>query len=84
MNQFEMFTPTAQRQTAMPTADGVRPRLDAVLRQLRDGSAGEWTDAVRRRWAVVFPQMCDWLPEEERAEKLAEFGHLFTRADATR
>ncbi len=61
----------------MPTADSVRPRLEAVLAQLRDGSSSAWTQAERRRWYVVFPQMCEWLPENERALKRAEFLRLW-------
>lgn len=76
MSQIEMFAPPAPKKPLMPTAETVRPRLDAVLRQLRDGSSSRWTRAERRRWSVVFPQMCDWLPESERELKRAEFQRL--------
>ena len=79
MSQLEMFAPPAQRQPEMPTAASVRPRLEAVLRQLRDGSASAWSQAERRRWAVIFPQMCAWLPDGERETKRAEFASLFGR-----
>lgn len=77
MAQFEMFAPPAPKRQPLPTADSVRPRLNAVLAQLRDGTASAWSDAERRRWFVVFPQMCEWLPEEERAIKREEFRSLF-------
>jgi hypothetical protein len=64
----------------MPTADTVRPKLEAVLRQLRDGGASEWSEAEQRRWQVIFPQMCDWLPEDEREIKRAEFRRLVNSA----
>ena len=76
MSQLEMFAPPAQKRPEMPTADSVRPRLNAVLRQLRDGTASGWSDAERRRWRVVFPQMCEWLPEDEREQKRTEFRTL--------
>jgi hypothetical protein len=76
MNQLEMFAPPKQRQSEMPTADTVRPRLEAVLRQLADGSANLWPEAEKRRWLVVFPQMCEWLPQDERAEVRARFERL--------
>lgn len=77
MPQLEMFAPLAPQRPEMPTADRVRPRLDTVLLQLRDGTASSWSDAERRRWAVVFPQMCAWLPEEERESKRKEFSDLW-------
>jgi hypothetical protein len=60
----------------MPTADTVRPKLDAVLDQIRTGQSANWSEAERRRWRVVFPQMCEWLPEGERELKRAEFRQL--------
>lgn len=76
MNQLEMFAPQQQRQAEMPTAETVRPRLVAVLRQLTDGSAARWSESEKRRWIVVFPQMCEWLPEDERTTMRAEFERL--------
>ena len=78
MLQLEMFAPPAAKRPEMPTADSVRPRLHAVLRQLRDGTAAGWSDAERRRWFVVFPQMCAWLPEDERDAARQEFGRLWS------
>lgn len=76
MNQLELFAPPAQKKAEMPTADSVRPRLEAVLQQLRDGSASRWSKAEKGRWSVVFSQMCEWLPEPERELKRAEFLRL--------
>lgn len=76
MSQLEMFDAPAPRQAAMPTAETIRPRLDAVLRQLRDGTSDGWSQAERRRWSVVFPQMCAWLPEDERKAKREAFSAL--------
>ena len=55
---------------------GVRPKLDAVLDQIRTGQSSEWSEAERRRWRAVFPQMCEWLPEGEREIKREEFRRL--------
>ena len=78
MSQLEMFAPPAPKRPEMPTADSVRPRLNAVLRQLRDGTASGWSNAERRRWFVVFPQMCAWLPEDESEAKRQEFSRLWS------
>lgn len=77
MSQLELFEAPAPRKIVMPTAETVRPRLEAILEQVKGGQAVKWSDAERRRWGVVFPQMCEWLPEEERELKRAEFRHLF-------
>jgi hypothetical protein len=77
MIQLELFAPPTQKKPEMPTADSVRPRLETVLAQLRDGSASRWSEAEQRRWYVVFPQMCEWLPEPEREFKRAEFLRLW-------
>ncbi len=80
MSQFEMFAPPAPRKPEMPTAESVRPKLDSVLKQLREGRGSEWSEAEQRRWRVIFPQMCEWLPEGERELKRAEFRPLVDRA----
>jgi len=77
MVQLELFPPPAQRKAEMPTADSVRPRLEAVLQQLREGSASRWSKAERERWFVVFPQMCEWLPADERDITRVEFLRLW-------
>jgi hypothetical protein len=76
MSQLELFEAPAQKRTITPTAETVRPRLDAVLDQIRSGRASKWSEAEHRRWRVVFPQMCEWLPEDERELKRAEFRRL--------
>ncbi|MBV8563827.1 MAG: hypothetical protein JO273_00050 [Methylobacteriaceae bacterium] len=77
MTQLEMsFGTPARRSADSPTIDSIRQRLEAVLQQLRDGSASQWSKAEQRRWSVVFPQMCEWLPQTEREVKRAEFLRL--------
>ena len=68
----------------MPTADTVRPRLESVLQDIREGRASNWSLAEQRRWEVVFPQMCEWLPEGEREQKRAEFRRLIGPSEHTR
>lgn len=67
----------------MPTAESVRPRLETVLRQLRDGSSAKWSESERRRWSVVFPQMCEWMPEDERSALRNEFQGLIAGLEAS-
>ncbi|NJN36030.1 MAG: hypothetical protein HC794_02015 [Nitrospiraceae bacterium] len=76
MSQIEMFAPVLKPKAALPTPETVRLRVDAVLKELRDGTASGWPESVWRRWKVVFPQMCEWLPESERDAKRSEFQKL--------
>ena len=77
MSQLEMFSAApAPLRSTVPTAESVRPRLEAVLDQLRAGRVADWSEAEYRRWCVVFPQMCAWLPEDEAQAKRAAFREL--------
>lgn len=57
----------------MPTAEDVRPRLNAVLDQLRMADSMPLSEADQRFWRTVAPQMSRWLPADEREAYLASF-----------
>jgi hypothetical protein len=80
MAQFELFT-TAPPQSAAPSADEVRARLQAILAALRAGD--KWDERQTRYWRVVVPQMAQWLPADERPGLIGEFERLLAaRSDA--
>lgn len=77
MSQFEMFAPTAQPVSTVPSADQVRARLEALLNGLRAADTLPLTDKQLRFWQTVVPQMTNWLSAEEKAAVCAEFeGHI--------
>ena len=57
----------------------MRARLEAVLAPLRSASEPPWSAKETARWKLVFPQMADWLPPEERDAVRAEFAALIQR-----
>ncbi len=79
MNQLDMFGASAPEVAALPTAETVRPRLVEALELLRSTQDMPWTLPELRRWQVVFPQMTNWLPSDERAAMRAEFASLLGR-----
>ena len=76
MAQLELFAQPDVAVSTVPTVESVRGRLDAVLRLLRSASELPWSAKETARWKVVFPQMADWLPENERHEVREEFVRL--------
>ncbi|MDP3656693.1 MAG: hypothetical protein Q8R45_07000 [Brevundimonas sp.] len=77
MSQFEMFAPTAQPVSTVPSADQVRARLESLMRTLRQADTLPLTEKQLRFWRTVVPQMTNWLPAEEKAAVCAEFdAHL--------
>ncbi|MGH7015768.1 MAG: hypothetical protein ACRED8_01640 [Caulobacteraceae bacterium] len=54
-------------------AELVRRRLRALLETARAAAAMPWPDRDARMWQTVFPQMADWLPDEEANQLRFEF-----------
>lgn len=70
MTQFALFD-EAPNQPAKSKPDAARARLDGLLAELESAEVMPWSDADRRRWSVIFPQLTRWLPVAE-AERFAE------------
>ncbi len=64
--------------SALPDPEVVRGKLLVVLDALRRAHDGlPWAEREARYWRTVFPQMTNWLPEEEREELRQAFtSHL--------
>ena len=82
MTQLDMFGAAVAAKPTLPTAETVRPRLAEVLEQLRVADQLPWTAAELRRWRVVFPQMSNWLPQEESQNLRRQFTALLERFEA--
>ena len=53
--------------------DKVRAKLHRVLAEAKAASVMPWSRDDLRFHQTVFPQMCNWLPDEEAAQLRFEF-----------
>ena len=56
-----------------PDPEDVRRELLDILRLLRESDEFPWTPAEFRSWRFVFPQMTNWLPDDEASELKENF-----------
>ena len=64
--------PTAEARAANMAA-AARIRLLALLRELRDANANPWTRQRTEVQQILFRQMSNWLPPDERDQLCAAF-----------
>lgn len=74
----ENWTPPATR--ADP--EKVRAELHAILGQARAATTLPWDRRTAGYYQVVFPQMANWLPEEEANQLRFEFMQEMKRLEA--
>jgi len=60
----------------------IRRRLHALLDKARAAAAMPWPERDARMWQTVFPQMADWLPDEEANQLRFEFMQEIERLKA--
>ena len=60
----------------------VRRKLLAALAELRSAASMPWDARRTLYWRTVFPQMTNWLPDEEAAQLRFEFETEIRRLDA--
>lgn len=65
-----------------PDPGEVRAELLAVLAQMRAADAFPWDARRTLFWRTVFPQMANWLPDEEAAQLRFEFAEEVRRLEA--
>ena len=65
-----------------PDPDHVRRELHAILAQARAAEALPWRPRQLLFYRTVFPQMTNWLPEEEGAQLCFEFEAELARLEA--
>ena len=69
MRQGDLFEGyTRERVPETPDLDDIRARLNVPLQELRTADSFPWTEAKLRHWRIIFRQMPNWLPEQERTE----------------
>lgn len=76
--QFDMFqtldaTVPAKRVVGRADPDKVRRKLVRMLEDLQGADVMPWDHRTQRYNQVVFPQMVNWLPEEEARRLLEQF-----------
>jgi hypothetical protein len=59
--------------SAEPSPERCRQKLLAVLETARAAPEKPWPEKKFRLWQIVFPNMANWLPEEEANQLRFEF-----------
>src|SRR5215217_5112367 len=66
-------------QRYMPDVETVRRRLNLLLDKARSAKEMPWSERDVRMWQIVFPNMANWLPEEEAEQLRFEFAREMQR-----
>ena len=68
--------------TYRPDPDKVRRRLEKILAEARAAQKLPWEPTTVSLYRTIFPQMTNWLPEEEGAQLRFEFETELARLEA--
>jgi hypothetical protein len=63
----------------VPDPEKVRQRLKALLEKARSAQKMPWTERDARMWQTVFPNMANWLPDEEATQLRLQFAREMER-----
>lgn len=82
--QFDMFqtldeSQPEKRSVGRVDPENVRRKLVGMLDELRGAEVMPWDYRKQRYNQVVFPQMTNWLPEDEAAEMKRVFAQEMAR-----
>ena len=82
--QGSLFGPGEDRlkapvQRYVPDPEKVRQRLKALLDKARSAEKMPWSEHDARVWQIVFPNMANWLPEDEAEQLRFEFAREMER-----
>lgn len=86
MAQFDLFSGQADLLPAEPASyrpdpDKVRRKLVRLLDEARAADTLPWDRKTARYWQTVFPQMANWLPEDEANQLRFAFRSELERLD---
>ncbi len=65
-----------------PDPDNVRAQLHGILAEARAAETLPWKPRQVVLYQTIFPQMTNWLPEEEGAQLCLEFEQELARLEA--
>ena len=80
-NEPDLFGPEANP-AYRPDPDKVRARLHKILAEARTAKAVPWEPTRVALYRTIFPQMSQWLPEDEGAQLRFEFEAEIARLKA--
>lgn len=70
---------SAPQRSDEPDPVVVRKRMRAVLATAKAAHTMPWNDHDARVWQIVFPNMANWLPDEEANQLRFEFAEEMKR-----
>lgn len=84
MSQFDLFARKAEiaPNPYTPEPDNIRVRLELMLAEVRAADAMPWEPSKARMYQNIFPQMTNWLPDDEAERLKAEFQREIERLKA--
>lgn len=65
-----------------PDPDKVRSRLHKILAEVRAANKLPWEPTTVSLYRTIFPQMTNWLPEDEGAQLRFQFEEELARLEA--
>jgi hypothetical protein len=69
----------APRQSYLPDPEKIRRRLHSLLDTARSADRMPWLERDARMWQIVFPNMANWLPDDEAEQLRFEFARELER-----
>lgn len=85
MDQHSLFgdgedrIPNPPLPSHLPDPDDIRRRLHGLLAKARQAESMPWDERKARMWQIVFPQMANWLPDDEANQLRFEFAQEIER-----
>jgi hypothetical protein len=80
--QADLFGKDAAPPAYRPDPDKVRARLHKILAEARAAQKLPWEPTRVSLYRTIFPQMTNWLPEDEGAQLRFEFETELARLEA--
>jgi hypothetical protein len=71
--------PHPERPSMLPDPDDIRRRLQDLLAKAKAADTMPWPEKKARVWEIVFPQMANWLPDDEASQLRFEFAQEIER-----
>jgi hypothetical protein len=80
--QNDLFDEDSPTPEYRPDPDSVRDELHKILAEARAAQTLPWKPATVSLYRTIFPQMTNWLPEEEGAQLRFQFEEELARLKA--